>query len=260
MNRRWIIDEKFIGFIMCALWVFVINVFSSFRHYLSELVILRAMLGITALIFVIIIAVRYEDFIIRIKVKDLPWCSAVYGIFVLYVYFSQYWATAYSASSDIIITLRENIKIIFCLELFFGFGGYGKKIPIVYVIANLIFGFVVTFTTPLANWGSARQYGGITGVNRNTASYIFVIGFGMCLYLAEKYGKYLYGAAALFIAFALVTGSRKGIIEIALTIAVYLMLKDDLKDKIRIAVLLVVLGIFGLVLFLNIRRKTPCHI
>ncbi len=237
---------------MCALWIFAINVFSSFRHYLSELVTLRVMAGITAVVFVVMIVARYEDFIIRIKVKDLPWCSIVYTIFVTYVYSSQNWATEYIGATDIIPTLRENVLIIFCLEMFFGFGGYGKKIPVVYVIANLLFGFVVTFTTPIANWGSAKQYGGITSVNRNTASYVFVIGFGMCLYLAEKYGKYLYGAAALFVAFALVTGSRKGIIEIALTIAVFLILKDDLKDKVRITVLLVVLGIFGLVLFLNI--------
>lgn len=252
MKNNLILDEKALDFFMCLSWIFAINGFSSFRHLLSERLVLIYIIVITIVYVCVFLIARSEGLILRIKISDLPWCSLLYAVFIMFVYCSQFWATALVAKTDVLITLRQDFAILLCIEMYFGVCKKETKLPLVYVIAMLGFGIIATVTTPVANWGSARGYGGITTVNRNMASYIFVIAFGMCIYLAEQYGSYMYALGALFVIFSLITGSRKGIIEIALTVFIYILLKENTREKVRVIVLLSLLGIIGLICFFNI--------
>lgn len=252
MNKKLVLDEQAIDAFMCVSWIFTINVFSSFGHYFSEWLAWYFIMTVTLSYFILKIAFNTKNHILKIRIKDIPWCSICYAIFVLYVYFSQYWATSPNTKTDVLFSLLVDFTLILCMELYFGFCNKATKLPFVFVISVLIFGIVVTATTPISNWGSARGYGGITTVNRNMASYMFVVAFGICIYLVQIYGNYMYVISALFILFSLITGSRKGIIQIVLTVAIYIVLKENVREKIRMIAILAIIGIIGLICFMNI--------
>ena len=70
--------------------------------------------------------------------------------------------------------------------------------------------------------------------------------------ITETKAKIYYLCAAILFVANLITGSRKGIIQVALVFGLYFLFVGSIKDKLKYIRIIVILGIIGVIAFKNI--------
>lgn len=248
-NKVVSLNEKF-DYVLYVAWFMFFLFRTSFSSYISYNRWTVALGGITV---AYLIFEGMKNGGVYLTPKYLPICSVLMGAFIAFACLSVHWSTEIILKSyKTTDVLKNNFILILLLELFFNNKDRIIKLLNIYSFAMFVFGIVVTFTTPISSWGNEFQYGGITGVHRNMASMIFGICIGIAIYLYIISKKIIYLFLIFgFVFFNLVTGSRKGIIQMALTIALIMLLQGDFKQKIRIAMVIILITGVGTVIFLN---------
>ncbi len=183
-------------------------------------------------------------------ITRIPICSLWLIVFAAYVHLSVFWQTAPANSADVLKFLEFDCITIICLEAFFSSKERVKNLMIIFDLAMAVYGMVILATMPLSDWGSDWNFGGITNVNRNAASYIFVICFAISIYLYEMIrNKIFLLLVPFFVVMNLSTGSRKGIIQMVLVVFLYVFLLGDLKRKLKMIGVLLFLVVLFFVLY-----------
>ncbi len=222
---------------------FVVN--TVYGQYHAQAVRLLAMITI---FYIFVVMTKGGD--AYFTLDKIPVCSVWLFLFVAYVHASVLWKDPTASSAGVLKFLEFDLAIMFCLEAFFTNKERVKNLLITFETAMAVYGAVVLATMPLADWGSDWDFGGITNVNRNTASYIFVICFAISIYLYDMTRNKLFLLfTPYFILLNLSTGSRKGIIQMALIVFLYVFLLGDLRRKLKMMGILLVLAIVLLILY-----------
>lgn len=120
-----------------------------------------------------------------------------------------------------------------------------------YAYATLYFGLVVWLTSPYSTWGTL-QFQGITLTQRNTTAYVVGIGYLFFLYFALKEGKkHFYLFAGINAIVVILTGSRKGLIQLVIPILLYIVLQKNVRRKIKTFGSVLLVGLIVAIILAN---------
>ena len=250
--NRFIISEDKIHIIILWLWGFFFLAHSILRADYSAAQRLSVLLIIIFTVLHFLISNFRGDLIFT--VKRLPWFSIVYGFFVLDLFLSQKYGIIYNPDNGVRFYSQSfNLPALLCMEIYFNSRKKTVDLLQVFSIAMTITAVMTTATTPIGYWGQAQGYGGMGHLQRNLASMMYVIAFGVCMFLIteKKNLKLNYGCAIVLFITNLITGSRKGIIQVVSVIALYLLLQGSFKDKLKYIKYIVIVGVIFLLVFLN---------
>ncbi len=203
---------------------------------------------VTFLSFLIMTRDNYAHFAYYLKQLNICY---VYLSFFVYVLLSSLWRM--NPRSSTFSLENEMFRLVF---LFFSLGIYCtdwekcKKMMYMILFSTAYFSIIYLATSPFETYGTTNM-GGITFIWRNTASYTGMsVGF-LGVYLIgetkKKSTKVLVIASIIIcIAMALITGSRKGIIQILLYFALFVLLKKGIGKKIKALILIIAMLYIGM--------------
>lgn len=149
---------------------------------------------------------------------------------------------------------RQNACIFFALCYSISSARKFEKFLYDYAIGVLGFGLVVWLTSPLSTYGSL-QFGGFPQRQRNTTAYVLGITFAIFIYYYIK-NKNRRDLIAAFICaiVTILTGSRKGLLQLIMPFFVLLICQKDMKKFGKYIIGLVILG--GIVLLILVNNAT----
>ena len=101
-----------------------------------------------------------------------------------------------------------------------------------YLISMTTAACYLTLITPVSLWGNELGYANKVGIHRNAASVFYVVAFGIALYFIKETKRRAYYGIAVILFFAnIITGSRKGIIQIFFSLVIFILLQGKIKLK-----------------------------
>lgn len=112
----------------------------------------------------------------------------------------------------------------------------------IFAFAALYFGMVAWITSPISTYGTT-EFAGITESQRNTIAYIVGIGSTIFAYfgIQEKKKRY-YLFAVLCVIVTVLTGSRKGLIQLVIPILIFLIFQESGKKKVKVLATILIIG------------------
>lgn len=226
IDIKYLFETKYWQF----LWIFLVLGYNTFFYYINGIQEISKDLLVLSAIFYFVAQIYRDDFFIS---KDrIPWVTIIYGLFLLWMFFSRYWGEMPNLNSIVIYVERHFIlPIALALDFIIDSREKNNRALEAFVYAMTICAIVATVTTPVSSWGDADSYGGITPLQRNMASMIFVIAFAISLYCYSLKPKIIYIICDIILIVAnVITGSRKGIIQFALVIIIYMLLNNSFKS------------------------------
>lgn len=238
----------------------IIYLFLMSAHYSIPKV---PMISILLLTFVSILAL-YRSNGMSISYVRNGFLSA-YFFFMSFVFASKIWALYNRVQgAEIESEMLRLIMLLFCIYVYIDSHERLYKMLKIFIIATTYFAIVYLVTSPLSTYGTTAM-GGITDIWRNTASYIgaFAGVMGIHLYTVEnkRLCKLLW-MLCLIICFVLTlcTGSRKGIIQIALYIGLFVIFQKGMKKRIKSTILLAIVVSIGIYIIVNNDILTDAYI
>lgn len=168
----------------------------------------------------------------------------VVGWYILFAFYELF--VSYSngiVHQEIWINVVQNILMLFSLCCYVDSEERFYKIIKIFAYAALYFGMVAWLTSPISTYGTT-SFAGITQSQRNTIAYVVGIGGTIFAYfgLQEKKTKY-YIYAILCVIVTILTGSRKGLIQLAIPVVVYILLQEGAKKRLKAMVAVFFVGI-----------------
>lgn len=163
-----------------------------------------------------------------------------YILFAVYVFASTVWSIGINDNSNVLDIVWRNCIVVVCLCAYINSIEKYEKILKIFTWATLYFTIVFLATSPLSTWGTT-QMGGVTGQFRNYAGYMMCFGALAALFLIKKEkNKRIYSLIAILcMVGAVITGSRKVYLQIALAVIMYVFSEQSLKRRTRNIALLV---------------------
>ena len=127
----------------------------------------------------------------------------------------------------------QNILMIFSLCCYTDSKEKFFKLIKIFAYAAFYFGMVAWLTSPVSTYGTT-SFAGITMSQRNTIAYVVGIGSTIFAYfgLQERKKKYFI-YAILCIIVTVLTGSRKGLIQLLIPVVVYILLQEGGRKRIK---------------------------
>lgn len=135
---------------------------------------------------------------------------------------------------EIWINVLQNILMLFALCYYVDSRERYFRLMKIFAYAALYFGLVAWLTSPVSTYGTT-SFAGITQSQRNTIAYIVGIGAVIFAYFAlcEKQMRYVI-YAVLCVLVTVLTGSRKGLIQLAIPVVVYVLLQEGTKKRLKV--------------------------
>ena len=246
------ISKDFLDRIMKYIWFIVFIGHTAFKEAVPGIQT-NTVLLLEVTTFLYLAQEYYSDKALKLK-NGLPTYTVAMFIFVLEMYLCRSIGDYSNPNGAILSTFRRiSLPMILCMELYVTDRRRMNDILKAFALGMTVFSIVITGTTPVAYWGHAKLYGTFTGIQRNLASVLFVLGMAVCVYLISelKEKKYYFCFAILFVA-NLITGSRKGIIQIGLVLGLFFVLSGSFKDKLKYIRIVIIVGIIGAIAFWRI--------
>ena len=176
-------------------------------------------------------------------------CLIWYLIFVAYELYISYNGGIVNNSQWALA--RENAIIFFALCYSVPSAEKFEKILYDFAIGVLGFGLVAWLTSPVSTYGSL-EFGGFPQRQRNLTAYVLGISFVIFIYHYIKNRiRFDIVAAALCAIITILTGSRKGILQLVMPFAVLMLCQKDIKKFGKYIFGLAVVGGIVLVILLN---------
>lgn len=190
----------------------------------------------------------------QIKISDNAFW---YGLFYIFVVLSWLWSSdAGKTHSNMITTLIQILVFFVCLD--WSIQDLDTAIVHVrcYCYASLIFALALLLTSPPSTYNSL-EFGGITGMHRNTSGYLMMMAMYFDLFVMTKVSRrkkktYLLMAVISFIT-SLLSGSRKIIVGYGIMLIGWIVMQKNVKKSLKI--LLLVVG--GAVVLIPIAYQIP---
>ena len=166
-----------------------------------------------------------------------------YGLFYVFVVLSWLWTSGVGKTySNMITTLIQILVFLVCLDL--SIQDLDTAIVHVrcYCYASLLFALVLLLTSPPSTYNSL-EFGGITGMHRNTSGYLMMMATYFDLFVMTKVSRrkkktYLLMAVISFIT-SLLSGSRKIIVGYAIMLIAWSIMQKNIKKSLKILLLVV---------------------
>lgn len=185
----------------------------------------------------------------RTMLRQVLFVCGGYTLLVLWAILSRFWSYGVMEGS---ITLNGMIKIlavIFCLSLYIDSQRKLDSVLLAFVYALAVMSVLILITSPLSTYGTT-DFGGITHQFRNTIANVVFFGLILVWYLSPYFRKYESRfLVVLFLVTGLCTGSRRGIIQLALLALLYTLTEKNLRRRVRI-LLAMLLGVLIAVILL----------
>lgn len=120
----------------------------------------------------------------------------------------------------------------------------------IFSLSTLYFAVVVILTSPFSTWGTTN-FGGITQMQRNTIGYVLGVGCVLFIFwgLQEK-RRIFFFCAAICACVTVLSGSRKGIVQLIIPIVLYVILQDSTRKKVKM--MLAVFLLMSIIVFVCI--------
>lgn len=140
-------------------------------------------------------------------------------------------------------TVIQNIFLLFIMCQYVDSKDSFFRLLKIFAYATLYFGMVAWITSPVNTYGTT-SFTGITQSQRNMIAYIVGIGAAIFAYfgIQEKKKKY-YVFAILCTIVTVLTGSRKGLVQLVIPVLIYLVCQEGGKRKIKALGTVLILGI-----------------
>lgn len=249
MNMRIVISVDKTKELMKYVWFVYFLINSAFREvYIARTLSMYMILAYT---FILLFQEYMVNNAITVK-RVIPWIMIPFLLFYLDMRAMRIWGEYVNSARNVNYSFsRLILPMILCMDLCVKDRKRVNELLVSFLYAMTLFAIIATVTTPIAYWGNDSKYGGITMVQRNLASFMFVLGFAVSLYLAKLYYKRYYLCSLILFIANLITGSRKGVIQVALVMAIYGLFEGNLRDKIKYIRVILILAIIGVVVFMN---------
>ncbi|WP_026494394.1 O-antigen ligase family protein [Butyrivibrio sp. WCD3002] len=232
MDFYYSVEEVF-DIYMRAVWMMFFLGHTAFRDYIPSIqsLTLYILLASIAMYFIKIV-LENEMNIAR---ELIPRVTIIYSFFALDVFLSRRYGVMVESSPDMLKYIcKFNLLAVLAMDIFTVSRKRMDELLKLYLVSMTITAVVITVTTPVSLWGNENGYGGITNIHRNTASLIYVIAFCIALYFIESTKRIPYiGIAFVLFMANLITGSRKGIIQILFAFAIFLLVHGKIKLKVK---------------------------
>ena len=170
-----------------------------------------------------------------------------YSVFFWYLLFIVYEFTV-SLLNDMFQNLiwnnvLQNIMLLFIMCQYVNSKDRFFKAMKIFAFAALYFGLIAWITSPISTYGTTK-FAGITETQRNTIAYVVGIGSTIFAYfgIQEKRKRY-YLFAALCVIVTVLTGSRKGLIQLAIPVLIFLIFQEGGKKKVKVLASILAIGI-----------------
>lgn len=182
-------------------------------------------------------AQRYRMVLVKSQYKVLAW----YLLFAIYEFIISY--SNGIVHQEIWINVVQNVLMIFSLCCYVDSEERYFRLIKIFAYAALYFGMVAWLTSPVSSYGTTL-FAGITKSQRNTIAYVVGIGGTIFAYfgLQEKKLKY-YIFAVLCALVTILTGSRKGLIQLAIPIVLYVLLQENARKRTKTLVAFLFVGV-----------------
>lgn len=251
--NKYIISQVTYDKYMKILWICFFLAHTVFRDIIGGIQKSSIIILMMSTFIFLFIKLSKQDYIIN--PHKLPWFTCVYGLFVVYTILSKKYGLIVNPDEDVTYYLGQIVlPSVLCMDIYFDTRSKVDDLLNIFIVATVIYAFVATISTPISLWANAKYYGGITHIQRNLASMIYVIAFCMCLYfISEKKKKVFYFACAMVLFMAnLITGARKGVIQVVLSFVLFVLLQGRLKDKVKYIKVIIIAVIFFVIAYINI--------
>ncbi len=252
--NKYIVSSGILNKYMKVVWVMFFLAHTAFRDVIGGIQSTSVTILVASTVLVWAVDAYNNELII--SPRNFPWFSCLYGLFVFYVYLSKKYGIIVNPQTPGILfyLFQINIPTVFCMEIYFNSRKKSIDLAELYIIATTIYAIVATVSTPVSLWANAKLYGGITKIQRNLASMIYVAAFSLCLYfIAErKKIKLFYVCGAILFVANLITGARKGVIQVVMSFGLFVLLQGNLKDKVKYLKIIIVIVILFIIAYINI--------
>lgn len=179
------------------------------------------------------------------KMYSVVWIAFFFGISIIVAGRTGYMNKAVNISAI------EVFVMVVAMALYAVDSSKLEKLIIDFAYAAMFFAVVVLITSPVSTWGTLG-FQGITGRQRNTTAFLVGVATIVFCYLYLQYRKKKYVFFSLVcVLTTILTGSRKGIIQLLIPIFVYLISQKGIKRTIKRILLVGLIGLLGLVIVLN---------
>lgn len=184
----------------------------------------------------------------RIQFTDL------YGIIWIAVFFVFSIMVGYKTgyvNKAINISAIETVCMFASLSLYVTSMNQYKRLLYDYAFSSFLFGCICIITSKFDTWGTTR-FGGITERGRNTIAFILGIAAVIFIYFYFEYKKRSYLIYAIVCAIVtIVTGSRKGILQLIIPVFIYIIAQKNFKKTLKSGLIILFIGSIILILLLN---------
>lgn len=186
----------------------------------------------------------------RLGYKSFIMCVLWYSAFSLWIIYSFFTGEYISNSaSSIVDSVLLNILILICLLYYLISERRIERFLNIIVYSTTFFAVMYLITSPIDSYGTTSM-GGITGVWRTAAGYYTCYAGVIALFIYSSLNKKktMLLCTIVCMGCAVFTGSRKVLIQIAITIFLYIILQDNVKKKIKTLAIVIFIGMILLVI------------
>lgn len=182
--------------------------------------------------------------VINILLKQYPLQNIVrnsfflpYFVFTAWVILSNAWSLFGKVGADIESESIRLLVILFCLNYYVTSREKLYKMMLLVIVAATYFSLVYLISSPVSTYGTTGM-GGITDIWRNTASYMGGAVGLMAFYLSSQQNDkrrklFLIICGIICVSLLVVTGSRKGVIQLALYACAFILVQPRIGRKIK---------------------------
>ncbi len=232
-------------------FVWIFYVYFSYTFYVptlsSRINLVNVFTYILPLIFITKKVVLDNNRFVSIDIKKY-FCLIWYAIFILYEYIISEMGIM---NESMWMLVKNNACIIFAMCYSIDSVTRFEKFLYDCAIGLMGFGIVAWITSPVSTYGTLN-FGGFPARQRNITAYALGMAFTIFIYYFLKTRRRRELIYALICAVVtILTGSRKGLIQLMLPFIVLLICQKDLKKFGKYIILLAVLGAVVLVILLN---------
>ncbi|MCD7811218.1 MAG: O-antigen ligase family protein [Ruminococcus sp.] len=145
----------------------------------------------------------------------------------------------------------QNILILFIMCCYVTSKEKFIRLLKVFAYSALYFGMAAWLTSPVSTWGTT-EFAGITQSQRNTIAYVVGTGFVLFMFFwLEKKNKLHLVCAMLCALVTILTGSRKGIVQLLIPVFLYIALQEGVRKRFRAIAVVAVVGAFVVLIASN---------
>lgn len=175
-----------------------------------------------------------------------------YGLLVLWAIMSGLWAYDVMEGSSTLNGMIKILSIMLCMVLWVNNQYKVDAVMIAYVDALAVMSLLILVTSPISTFGTT-DFGGITHQFRNTIANATFFGMVLLMAVSHCYKKNVTVIYfMLFLLTGLCTGSRRGIVQLALIGLLYTLTENNVNKKIKKFLLVVLLCLLGAIILSSV--------